>query len=64
MWHEIILFFGSFKDDSDFGSGVEVDGPTVEIWIGTGRDQTTLLRQLIDESFTTQYNVNINLKNG
>lgn len=62
MWHEITLFFGSFMDDSDFGSGVTVEGPTIDVWIGTGRDQTTLLRQLIDESFTTQKNINVNLK--
>ena len=62
LWHETTLFFGSFLDDSDFGSGVTVDGPTIEVWIGTGRDQTTLLRQLIDESFTTQAGINVNLK--
>lgn len=62
MWHEITLFFGSFMDDSDFGSGVTADGPTIEVWIGTGRDQTTLLRQLIDESFTTQEGINVKLK--
>lgn len=62
LWHEIIMFFGSFKDDSDFGTGVSVDGPTIEVWIGTGRDQTTYLRQLIDESFTLDKGINVNLK--
>lgn len=62
MWHELTLFFGSFLEDTDLGSGVSADGPTIEVWIGTGRDQTTLLRQLIDESFTTQEGVNVNLK--
>ena len=62
LWHEITLFFGSFMDDSDLGSGAIVDGPTIEVWIGTGRDQTTLLRQLIDESFTTQEGINVKLK--
>ncbi len=62
FWHELTLFFGSFKDDSDFGTGTTVDGPTIEVWIGTGRDQTTLLRQLVDESFTTQEGINVNLK--
>lgn len=62
LWHEFILFFGSFKDVGDFGSSKTVDGPTIEVWIGTGRDQTTILRQLIDESFVTQHNVNVKLK--
>src|SRR5690606_7455811 len=61
-WHEIILFFGSFKDQGDFGSSVTVDGPTIEVWIGTGRDQTSILRQLLDESFVTQNGINVNLK--
>src|SRR5690554_724971 len=62
IWHEIILFFGSFKDQGDFGSSVTVDGPTIEVWIGTGRDQTSILRQLLDESFVTQNGINVNLK--
>ncbi|MGI6781328.1 MAG: extracellular solute-binding protein [Acholeplasmataceae bacterium] len=62
IWHEIILFFGSFKNIGDFGSSKEVDGPTIEVWVGTGRDQTTILRQLIDESFVTQNNINVKLK--
>lgn len=62
LWHEIMLFFGSFRDNSDFGTGVTVDGPTIDVWVGTGRDQTTFLRQLIDESFTVQNNINVNLK--
>ncbi len=62
LWHEIILFFGSFKDVGDFGSVKEVKGPTIEVWVGSGRDQTTILRQLIDESFVTQHNINVKLK--
>jgi len=62
LWHEIVLFLGSFKDVGDFGSTKEVDGPTIEVWTGTGRDQTTILRQLIDESFVMDKNINVKLK--
>ncbi len=62
LWHELILFFGSFKDVGDFGSTELVDGPTIEVWTGTGRDQATILRQLIDESFVKQHNINVQLK--
>jgi len=62
IWHEIILFIGSFRDIGDFGSSHEVDGPTITVWTGTGRDQTTILRQLIDESFIQQNQVNVELK--
>ncbi|VEU79783.1 extracellular solute-binding protein [Haploplasma axanthum] len=62
FWHETVLFFESFKNTGDFGSSLEVDGPTIEVWIGTGRDQATIIRQLIDESFVSQKNVNVKLK--
>lgn len=62
IWHEIILFIGSFKDVGDFGSSQKVDGPTIEVWTGTGRDQTTIMRQLIDESFVQKNNINVKLK--
>lgn len=63
LWHEIILFIESFKNTGDFGSTLEIDGaPTIEVWIGTGRDQATITRQLIDESFVVQNNVNVRLK--
>ena len=62
LWHQIILFFESFKNTGDFGSSVKVAGPTIEVWIGTGRDQATIIRQLIDDSFVTQKGVNVRLK--
>lgn len=62
IWHEIIMFIGAFKNTGDFGSSIEVDGPTIDVWIGTGRDQATIIRQLIDESFIRKNNINVNLK--
>jgi len=62
IWHEFILFLGSFNTQGDFGSSITTDGPTIEVWIGTGRDQANILRQLIDESFVTQQGINVNLK--
>jgi ABC-type glycerol-3-phosphate transport system substrate-binding protein len=60
--HEVVLFFGSFKDTGDFGNVSKVDGETITVWVGTGKDQTTILRQLIDDSFTKEHNINVNLK--
>lgn len=61
-WHEFIMLIGSFTNDTSLKSSVSVDGPTITVWIMTGKDQSNLLRQLIDESFTTQNNVNVELK--
>ncbi|MGD9886364.1 MAG: extracellular solute-binding protein [Bacilli bacterium] len=62
LWHEIVMLFGSYGANTSLESSVETDGPTITVWISSGRDQSQLLRQLIDESFTLQKNVNVRLK--
>lgn len=62
MWHDFTLLIGSYGADTSLESSVSVDGPTIEVWIMTGRDQSNLLRQLIDESFTLQNGINVRLK--
>lgn len=62
LWHEFILFIGSFRNLDQFGSSVEGDGPTITVWITTGRDQASVLRQMIDETFTPQTGINVNLE--
>ncbi len=62
LGHEIIMLIGSYGSDTSLKSSVTTDGPTIEVWIMSGRDQSNLLRQLIDENFTMQENVNVVLK--
>src|SRR5690554_902874 len=62
IWHEFILFLGSFRNTQSLNSDVDVDGPTVTVWIFTGKDQAALIRQLIDETFSTQKNIQIDLQ--
>lgn len=62
LWHEIVMLFGSYGANTSLKSSLEVDGPTITVWIASGRDQSQLLRQLIDESFTAQKNINVELK--
>ncbi len=38
------------------------DNPTITLWIGTGRDQANVIRALIDESFTSEYGINVNVQ--
>lgn len=38
------------------------DNPTITLWVGTGRDQANVIRSLIDESFTSVYNINVNVQ--
>ena len=61
LWHEIIMLIGSYGANTSLESSVEVDGPTIRVWIASGRDQSQLFRQIIDESFTVDKNINVEL---
>lgn len=62
LWHEVEMLFGSYGANTSLESNVIVDGPKITVWIMSGRDQSQLLRQLIDEQFTVQNNINVELK--
>lgn len=62
IWRNIILFFGSFFVDQSLSSNIEGEGETIEVWISSGRDQANVLRQLIDETFTPEKGINVDLK--
>ncbi len=38
------------------------DRETIEVWLSVGKDQSNILRKLIDESFTSQTNIQVDLK--
>ncbi len=67
IWFEIRSFFASFFTDYDtMGLTVEPkdDATSVEVWIATGRDQSSIWRALIDseQGFTNQTGKAVNLK--
>ncbi len=62
IWRGIILFFGSFFVDQSLTSNIEGGGETITVWISSGRDQASILRQLIDETFTPDEGINVDLK--
>lgn len=64
---ELRSFFSSFSTDySTLGQTVPADydegAKTVEVWITSGRDQSNIIRQLINSSFTPQTGINVDLK--
>ncbi len=66
MAHELGSFFMSFFTDYDsLGSSTKHDKndpDLVEVWVTTGRDQATIMRQMVDDSFTAESGISINLK--
>ena len=69
LWHEICRFFQSFFRNYDrMGATTNnaEDSETVEVWLAYGRDQTQVIRNLINNQFTpeTGHLVDLKLVNG
>lgn len=64
LWHELELFHSSFVIDYSVIGALDESGEkrSVEVWVSAGRDQANILKQLIDNSFTPQTNITVNLK--
>ncbi len=62
--HEITSFINSFLFDSaSLGSVYEDDAEhLIEVWIVTGRDQSQVLKNMIDDSFSPNSGINVNVK--
>lgn len=64
LWYEISGFWQSFFRNYDrMGAMTETTTEdTVEVWLAYGRDQSQVIRGLINNDFTPHYNIPINLK--
>ena len=64
IWHEIKGFFQSFFRNYDrMGAMTEVsEEETVQVWLAYGRDQSQVIRGLINNDFTKKTNIPVNLK--
>jgi len=57
------LFYSFFINYNQIGNvSTKGDGrPTITLWVGTGRDQANVINSLIDETFTGQHGINVNV---
>jgi ABC-type glycerol-3-phosphate transport system substrate-binding protein len=63
IWFELSrLFYSFFIDYNRIGnvSGRGYDD-TITLWIGSGRDQANVIKSLIDERFTPDHGINVNV---
>jgi len=61
--HEIRSFFASFfVDYSNLGDVHRGKGNTVNVWILAGRDQSSILKSMIDDTFTPKTGIKVNVK--
>ena len=63
LWHEIKSFGASFVVDYDaVGDVYADDGEVVKVWVLTGRDQGTILKSMVDDTFTPNTNIKVNVE--
>lgn len=60
--HEVKAFFSSFFMDYDAVGDVYEDGDPVTVWVSTGRDQGTILKTMIDDTFTPNTGIPVNVE--
>lgn len=60
--HEIGSFVASFFVDYNSLGDVYKDSDVVEVWMLSGRDQSTILKAMIDDSFTPETGIKVNVK--
>ena len=62
-WHEIKSFFASFFVDYDAVGDVYADSDeAIKVWITTGRDQGTILKSMVDDTFTPASGIKVNVE--
>ena len=61
-WHEVKSFVASFFVDYNSVGDVYNDGEVLKVWVTTGRDQGTILKTMIDDSFTPETGIPVNVE--
>ena len=63
LLHELKSFVASFVVDyNSVGDVYEDDDEVIKVWILTGRDQGTILKAMVDEQFTPETGVKVNVE--
>ena len=65
LWHEAKSFVASFVVDyNSVGDVYDEDGSEdiVKVWVLTGRDQGTILKSMVDDTFTPDSGVKVNVE--
>ncbi|MBP3436837.1 MAG: extracellular solute-binding protein [Clostridia bacterium] len=64
FWYEFTSFIASFFVDYNAMGVTDADAdiPTIEVWIAYGRDQSQIWRNMINNDFTPNHDIAVNLK--
>lgn len=61
-WHEIKSFGASFIVDYNAVGDVYDEDEVIKVWVMTGRDQGTILKTMVDDTFTPESGVKVNVE--
>lgn len=62
LWHEILKIVYSFIIDYNVIGNISDEGErSITVWIGSGRDQANILKALVDERFTYEKGISVNV---
>lgn len=56
------LFYSFIVDYNQIGNVVEDEDTALTLWVGTGRDQANVIKSLIDERFTNETGISVNVQ--
>ncbi|MBE6543875.1 MAG: extracellular solute-binding protein [Ruminococcaceae bacterium] len=63
MVFEFKMFWASFTHDYDtLGQLSKTDSDSIEVWVSTARDQTQIIRNLVNNEFTPKSGIGVELK--
>ena len=62
LWHEGVSTAASYFTDYDALGDVYADQEALDVWILTGRDQSVVLKTMVDDTFTPQSGIKVNIK--
>lgn len=60
--HELRSFISSFTEDYNSLGNVYDEDEAITVWMLSGRDQSTILKTMIDDTFTPEYGIGVNVK--
>lgn len=55
------LFYSFIIDYNQVGNVAEEDSDPITLWVGTGRDQANVIKDMIDETFTNETGISVNV---
>lgn len=62
LWEGSKTFFASFVEDYNVIGAVQGEGRKIKVWVNTGRDQINIINNMINDEFTPETGINVQLE--